>query len=453
MHLDLGADVDASGGFVDDEDFRPQGEPAREHNLLLIAAGEIGDDLILTCHADIEHLAEFLDQRALRGVIHEDAPAGDLFMRRHAEIGAHREREEQRLLLAVFGNQADAVADGVLRGADVDLLAVDQDAAAVDAVRSEYRPRRLGASGADQPGEAQDLAATNLEGDVFKHGGVSVLRISAPGKAFDAKRDVADFRRSAMGVERCDVASDHQADDLVDARLRDHAGADLPAITQNRVAIADLEHLLETVGHEDDAEAARLEITNDAKQLFDLVGRQRRRRLVHDQQPGVHRKRARDLHHLLLGHAKVADERHRPDIEPEPARDRQGVRGHLAPIHERAQARLAADEDVLGDRHIGREGEFLIDRRDAEALSRMRRRKRDLLAGKRDRAFIRLLSARQDFQKARLAGSIFAEKRVNLAWSDFEIHIVERQNAGEAFADRRHVQRGSVHSFAVSAFH
>ena len=82
--------------------------------------------------------------------------------------------------------------------------AVDQDAAAVDVVRSEYGPRRLGASGADQPGEAQDLAATNLEGDVFKHRGVAVVRISAPGKAFDAKRDVADFAGPSMGVERGD---------------------------------------------------------------------------------------------------------------------------------------------------------------------------------------------------------------------------------------------------------
>ena len=40
VHLDLGADVDAARRLVDDEDLRPQRQPAREHDLLLIAAGE-----------------------------------------------------------------------------------------------------------------------------------------------------------------------------------------------------------------------------------------------------------------------------------------------------------------------------------------------------------------------------------------------------------------------------
>ena len=43
VHLDLGADVDAARRLVDDQDLRPQREPARQHDLLLIAAGEVGD--------------------------------------------------------------------------------------------------------------------------------------------------------------------------------------------------------------------------------------------------------------------------------------------------------------------------------------------------------------------------------------------------------------------------
>ena len=121
-------------------------------------------------------------------------------MRRHAEIGAHRERQEQRLLLAVFRHQADAVADGVLRGADVDLAGRRSRTRPLsNAVGAEYRAGRLGAAGADQPGDAQDLAAANFESDVVEHRGVLVLRIAAPGKAFDAQRDVAGRRRSRDG--------------------------------------------------------------------------------------------------------------------------------------------------------------------------------------------------------------------------------------------------------------
>ena len=54
VHLDLGADVDAARRLVDDQDFRPQREPAREHHLLLIAAGEVADGLIGARHADVE---------------------------------------------------------------------------------------------------------------------------------------------------------------------------------------------------------------------------------------------------------------------------------------------------------------------------------------------------------------------------------------------------------------
>ena len=52
VDLDLGADVDAARRLVDDQDFRPQREPARQHDLLLIAAGEVADRLVGARHAD-----------------------------------------------------------------------------------------------------------------------------------------------------------------------------------------------------------------------------------------------------------------------------------------------------------------------------------------------------------------------------------------------------------------
>ena len=46
VNLDLGADVDAARRLVDDQHLRPQRQPARQHHLLLIAAGEVGDELL-----------------------------------------------------------------------------------------------------------------------------------------------------------------------------------------------------------------------------------------------------------------------------------------------------------------------------------------------------------------------------------------------------------------------
>ena len=52
----------------------------------------------------------------------------------------------------------------------------------------------------------------------------------------------------------------------------------------------------------------------------------------------------------------------------------------LSPADEQLRAGLAADEHVLGDRHVGREREFLIDRDDAGALRVVRRGEGDRLA-------------------------------------------------------------------------
>ena len=68
----------------------------------------------------------------------------------------------------------------------------------------------------------------------------------------------------AMAEKSVDLAPDHHADDAVDVDLGDVAAADEPAVAQHRVAVADLEHFLEAVRDEDDAEPLRLQVAHDA---------------------------------------------------------------------------------------------------------------------------------------------------------------------------------------------
>ena len=56
--LGMGADVDAAGRLVEDEEARLGGEPAGEQRLLLIAAGEKADGLFRIRRADVEELDE-----------------------------------------------------------------------------------------------------------------------------------------------------------------------------------------------------------------------------------------------------------------------------------------------------------------------------------------------------------------------------------------------------------
>ena len=54
VHVGLGLDVDADGGLVDDQDLDAGGEPFGDADLLLVAAGEIADELGERGRADFQ---------------------------------------------------------------------------------------------------------------------------------------------------------------------------------------------------------------------------------------------------------------------------------------------------------------------------------------------------------------------------------------------------------------
>ena len=154
-------------------------------------------------------------------------------------------------------------------------------------------------------------------------------------KPFDRKRDIAGLGIGAVAEERVDFAADHHADDAVDVCLCDISAADEAPVAQHSVAVADLEHLFEAVGHEDDAQPFRFEVADDAEELFDLDAAERGGRLVHDDEARLHGKSARDLDHLLFRDGEIADEAHRIGVEPDPFGDGARLGGHLSPVDEK----------------------------------------------------------------------------------------------------------------------
>ena len=70
------------------------------------------------------------------------------------------------------------------------------------------------------------------------------------------------------------------------------------------------------MGDEDDAQPLIAQLADDREQGLDLGLGQRRGRLVHDDHARLHRQRARDLDHLLLGDREVAHQRQRVDRRP-----------------------------------------------------------------------------------------------------------------------------------------
>ena len=112
------------------------------------------------------------------------------------------------------------------------VLAVDADRPVIERVGAENRARGLGAPGADQAGEAENLAVMRLERNVDELDGVRIARVAAARQALDLERDLPMLADRALAIERADVAPDHHADDRVDIGVGDAAGADVMAVAQ-----------------------------------------------------------------------------------------------------------------------------------------------------------------------------------------------------------------------------
>ena len=82
---------------------------------------------------------------------------------------------------------------------------------------------------------------------------------------------------------------------------------DLAAVAQHRDAVGDLLDLAHAVGDVDDADPGLLQLGDQVEQLRRLGFRQRRRRLVQNEQADVGEERLGDLHHLLVGARQFAN--------------------------------------------------------------------------------------------------------------------------------------------------
>ena len=116
-----------------------------------------------------------------------------------------------------------------------------------------------------------------------------------------------------------------------------------------------------------DGHALPLQIADKPEQLLDLMGGERRGRLVHDQDANVQRDRFGDFDRLLSGQRQSARRISHVQRDAEFGEDRFGLAKHLSPVDDGA-AILVADENVLGDVEIGKQQRLLIDCGDAQSL-------------------------------------------------------------------------------------
>ena len=109
LEIDLAprADVDAARRLLEDQELDAVDQPARDADLLLVAAGERAHLLLGPAGADAEQVDPALGLRGLRGARHEEAVDVAVEERRD-HVLAHAEVADDPLALAVGGDEADA---------------------------------------------------------------------------------------------------------------------------------------------------------------------------------------------------------------------------------------------------------------------------------------------------------------------------------------------------------
>ena len=177
------------------------------------------------------------------------------------------------------------------------------------------------------------------------------------------------------------------------------AVAHMAAIAQHRVAVADLKHFFQPVGDKNRRDAVALEGADDGEEFFNLGAAQGGGWLIHDDELRFHGKGPGDLHHLLLGHGKIAHQGARVAVKADAVGQNPGLLLKLLAADEKLRARFAADEHVLGNGHVGSEGEFLIDGDNALGLGCLRAVEDDGFAIQFNAARIGGLGAGQNFQQ------------------------------------------------------
>ena len=250
MDFGLGADIDAAGGFIDDEEIALAREPLGEGDFLLVAAAETGDGSIEAGGFDAELLDVLGSEGALTGFLNE-AYAGDKGERGEGAVFAAVHGENEALAFAVLGDVADAMAQSAADVSRVERLVAEENGPGGVVIQTEDGLGDFAAASADQAGEAENLTLSEGEMDI--------LKFARGGEIFDAKDFFAEFALDVARGGRLDVAADHLMDDAFGRGLRGWLGGDVAAVAENGDALAEAEDFLHPMGDVDDGDAAGFE--------------------------------------------------------------------------------------------------------------------------------------------------------------------------------------------------
>ena len=425
VDLGLGADVDADGGLVEDEQVGAVAEPFADDDLLLVAArqggggdtGGAGDDA---------HALDLFGRGFRFGGTRHQARLAEAVEDGEVEVEADAERHAQALITPTFGDEGHAAVDGVALAGRVKRLVFEGDLAGGALRSSEEALGELAAAGADQTVEAHDLARADFKRHIGEAGAGQV----SDGEQRGADRD----RFLVVGVGQ--RTGDHVADQRRLVGIGDVAGGDQGAVAQNRDAVGELEDLLHAVADIDDRDALAVEAADEGEEGVGFLAGQVAGGLVEDEKAGAAHGGARGGDELLLADGEGGERSGGVDVKAEIVEDLLGLAAHVAFAEQDAAGQtLVAQEHVGCDVEVPAEDDLLVDGVDAAGDGVLRRGERDLLAAPKDRTGAAHDGAGEDLDHRRFAGAVLAHQRVDLAFAEGEIAGLERVGGAVAFVD------------------
>ena len=431
----MGADVDAAGRLVEDQEARLGGEPARQQRLLLVAAGQELDRLVGVRSADVERLDEFVGDRPAFGGAERLQPAAPGLQRQN-DVLTHAEVADDTVGLAILGTEAEAERNRLARRGDTLGGAIDGRGAAVGLVDAEQQLRGLGAAGAEQAGDADHFAGADVEIE-GRHGGAPA--VAAQGHEALAGRAAAAVPADGLVFE---LAAEHGADHVDALQPLDVARLHLAAVAQHGHALAEREDLIEEMGDEDHADAARGQLAHGGEQRLHLAGVEAGGRLVEHEHLARQIDRAGDGDDLLHGDRIVAERGAHVDVEAVVGEQRAGERIGPRRATEAQPGRLAAEIEVFRHRQVRQQVHLLIDRADAEPLGIGGIGRIDRRAVEPDLAGITRQDAGHHLDQGRLPGAVLAEEGMYLAGAQVEIDRIERPHAGKRLGQPSDLEDG-----------
>src|ERR1700723_2200801 len=155
----LGADVHALGRLVEDEHLGFHPQPAGQHHLLLVAAGQVGHGELAVSRAYVQALQPHRDIGTFPALA-QDSVTPVQGGATHRDVLAEGRRHERRVGVTLGRDQSHAQGHGLVRPQLGDRGSVDRDLARpVDA--AEQRRGHLVPSRAGDAGDADDLAGVH----------------------------------------------------------------------------------------------------------------------------------------------------------------------------------------------------------------------------------------------------------------------------------------------------